>query len=93
MIINWKSNELEAEGTFAKGYPMPVCSDPSSPSYSDPGEAPSFEIDKLWWLKDNGEKVDVYDLLMAEFDGELEELCVDWMIAEAESDDRERGED
>jgi len=92
--ITWHGVELEVKGTFTKGYPAPYSSgDHDSPNFSDPGEQESYVIDEILWENRHGIKMYVTDLLMPNFEDEIEELCINAVIEDSASDDREKGED
>jgi len=85
--ITWHGVELEVEGMYTKGYPAPYSSgDHDSPAFSDPGEQESYVIDYILWENKNCIKVNVTDLLMPNFEDEIEELCIDAVIKENEEE-------
>lgn len=61
-IISWQGTEYEleicVEGEFTPGRKAPYCQNPDSPAFSDPGEAPEFEIYKTtaFWKRKGEQK-------------------------------------
>jgi len=64
--------EVDVDG-YRPGRPAPVCSNPSSPAYSDPGDNPEFDDYKLT-VSIEGHTIDITDKITEELDKKITEI-------------------
>jgi hypothetical protein len=67
---------------YVKGRPAPACSDPSSPSYSDPGDDPEWR-DNEFYLVTSEQEIKITDEKIIDY---LENLLIDDIITEGEKE-------